>query len=552
MTMTRKIIYIAGGLIVFLLLLIVLLPFFIDANRFKPQIESAAETALGRKVAIGNIQLALFSGAVSVADISIAEDPAFGSGAFLDAKSVQVGVEMMPLIFSRKLHVTGIVIDQPQVTLLRAASGQWNFSSLGANASSSASASPSSGSSAAPPDISVQKIEIKNGTLTLGQAGSSAKRREYDQMNLTASNLSYASQFPFTFAAVTPGNGTIKLTGKAGPLSQTNAAQTPVDTTLEIRGLDLALMGFMAPASGIGGVLDFDGTLSSDGHQANSAGKITASKMKLVPGGSPAGEPLQVDYDTNYDLKAQTGALKQGDVHIGNAVAHLTGTFDNSGEIPSVVMKLSGTDMPASDLESVLPAVGVTLPSGASLKEGTMNVDFAIAGPVDKLVTTGPVKLSNGKLTGFDLGAKMGALSSFAGIPKGSDTVIETFSSDLRVAPEGIRSDNLNLVVPAIGSMTGNGTVGADQALNFAMVAHLASSKSPVGAISSLTSSGGNQKGGGIPFKIQGTSSKPEFIPEVGAMAANMAKGVAGAVPASGKDVQNVGKQLGGLFGKKN
>jgi AsmA protein len=551
MSMARKIIYIVGGLIVLLLLVAVLLPFFIDANRFKPQIESAAQSALGRKVAIGNIQLALFSGGVAVADISVSEDPAFGSGAFLKAKSVEVRVEIMELIFSRQLRVTGVAIDQPEVTLLRAPSGGWNFSSLGTKgAASPASSSSSSGSAA---DISVQKIEIKNGKLTVGQTGSNAKRREYDQMNLTASNLSYTSQFPFTFAAVTPGNGTIKLTGKAGPLSQINAAQTPVEASLEIRSLDLTATGFMDPSSGIAGVLDFEGTLSSDGQQANSKGKITASKLKLVPGGSPAGEPVQVDYDTNYELKPQTGSLRQGDVHIGKAVAHLTGTFNNSGEVPSVAMKLTGADMLASDLESVLPAVGVTLPSGASLKEGTMNVDLAITGPVDKLVTTGPVKLSNGKLVGFDLGAKMGALSSFAGIPKGSDTVIQTFSSDLRMAPQGIRSDNLNLMVPAIGSMTGSGTIGADQALNFLMVAHLSASNNPVGKIASLTSAGGGQKGseGGIPFKIQGTTSKPEFIPEVGAMAGSILKGAVGSVPASGQDIQNLGKQVGGLFGKK-
>ena len=129
--MARKIIYIVGGLIVLLVLVAVLLPFFIDANKFKPQIESAAESALGRKVAIGNIRLALFSGGVSVEDIAISEDPKFGSGSFLTAKSVAVGVEMMPLIFSRQLHVTGVTIDQPEVTLLRAPSGEWNFSSSG-------------------------------------------------------------------------------------------------------------------------------------------------------------------------------------------------------------------------------------------------------------------------------------------------------------------------------------------------------------------------------------------------------------------------------------
>ena len=366
--MGRKIIYVISGLIVLLLVVVVLLPFLIDANKFKPQIESAADSALGRKVAIGNIRLALFSGGVAVEDIGISEDPKFGTGSFLTAKSVSVGVELMPLIFSRQLHVTGITIDQPNVTLLRAPSGEWNFSTLGAKgAAAPASSSSSSGAAA---DVSVQKIEITNGKLIVGEAGSKAKMHEYDQMNLTASNLSYTSQFPFQFSATTPGNGTIKLSGKAGPLNQTDAAQTPLEANLEIHNLDLTLTGFMDPSAGIAGVLDFAGTLSSDGQQVTSKGKITANKLKLVPGGSPAGQPVQVDYDTNYALKPQTGSLKQGDVHIGKAVAHLTGTFNNSGATPSVAMKLNGADMPASDLESVLPAVGVILPSGASLKTG--------------------------------------------------------------------------------------------------------------------------------------------------------------------------------------
>jgi AsmA protein len=550
MGMKRKIIYIVSGLIVFLLLLAVLLPLIIDANKFKPRAESAAESALGRKVSIGNIRVALFSGGVSAEDIAISEDPKFGSGSFLNAKSVTVGIEMLPLIFSRHLHVAGVTVDQPEVTLLRTASGEWNFSTLGAKGAATPAGSPSSSSAA---NVAVQKIEIRNGKLSVEQSGSNAKKREYDQMNLTASDLSYTSRFPFQFSARGPGNGTIKLTGKAGPVDQTDAAQTPLEAHLEIHNLDLTSTGFIDSSSGIAGLLDFGGTLSSDGQQVNSKGKINASKLKLVPGASPAGQAVQVDYDTNYGLKPHTGSLKQGDVHIGKAVAHLAGTFNNSGTMPSVAMKLMGANMPASDLESVLPAVGVALPSGASLKEGTMNVDLAITGPVDKLVTTGPVKLSNGKLTGFDLGAKMGAMSSFAGIPKGSDTVIETLSSNLRVAPEGIRADNLDLVAPAIGSVTGSGTIGADQALNFQMVAHLSASNSPIGKVAGLAPVGGGQKGGGggIPFKIQGTTSKPEFIPDVGAVAGSVATGAVGSVPATGQDIQNVGKEVGGLFGQK-
>jgi AsmA protein len=549
--MARKILYVVGGLVLLLVLVAILLPFFIDANKFRPQIESAADTALNRKVALGNIRLALFSGGVAVDDISISDDPAFGTGPFLTAKSVAVGVDLMPLIFSRQLHVNGVTIDQPQVTLLRAPSGTWNFSSLGATSSPSAASAPSSSSpSSGATGVSVGKIEIKNGKLIVGKVGSNEKPHEYDQMDLSASDLSYTSQFPFEFTATAPGNSSIKLTGKAGPLNQTNAAETPVDASLDIKGLDLALTGFLDPSSGIAGVLDFTGSLASDGQQMTTKGKVTANKLKLVPGGSPAPQPIEVDYDAAYALKPQTGSITQGDVHIGKAVAHLTGTFDNSGEKPSVAMKLTGADMPAADLASVLPAVGVTLPSGASITEGTTSVDFAINGPVDKLVTTGPVKLSNAKLSGFDLGAKMGSLSSLAGVPKGSDTVIQTFSSDVRVAPDGIRTDNLTLDVPAIGSIAGSGTIAPNQALDYKMSARLSNSSSPMGKVTSLASIGGNQKGnaGGVPFKIQGTTSKPEFIPDVSAMASGLAKGLVGNVPASG---QNLGKQLGGLFGKK-
>ena len=37
---------------------------------------------------------------------------------------------------------------------------------------------------------------------------------------------------------------------------------------------------------------------------------------------------MNIDYDTEYELKDQIGTLKSGDVHIGKALAHLTGTFN--------------------------------------------------------------------------------------------------------------------------------------------------------------------------------------------------------------------------------
>jgi AsmA protein len=556
--MARKVIYIVGGLLVALLLVAAVLPFVIDANRFRPEIESALNSALNRKVDIGNIRLSIFSGGVSVENISIADDPAFNKGPFLKAKSLSVNLELLPLIFSRAIHVTGLTIDEPNVTLLHSPAGTWNFSTLGAapgqaTASATTSAKPSNGSN---PDLSVRTFSLKNGTLVIGNTGANPRPHTYSQVAIKASDLSYTTQFPFELTASTPGNGTVKLSGKAGPLNSQDAAATPFNASLEVKSLDLKATGFIDPSAGLAGLMDFTGSLNSDGQTMTSSGKVVATHMQVVAGGSPATQPVQVDYETSYALKPQTGELKRGDVHIGKAAAGLTGTFNNSGT-PSVQMKLAGQNMPASDLESVLPALGVMLPTGASLKEGTLNANLAISGPVDKLVITGPVNMANAKMTGFDMGSKMTALAAFTGVSKTADTEIQTFSSDLRVAPEGIRSDNLNLVVTSIGSMTGNGTISADHKLDFKMLAHLGaqSTSSPQAGLAKVASSGG------IPFKIQGTTANPQFIPDVAGIVGGLAGGLGNGITNNGlangaktaipTNTKDLGQALGGLFGNK-
>jgi AsmA protein len=546
----RKAIYVVGGVIVLLVIAILVLPFVIDANQFRPKIESAMDSSLNRKVEIGNIKLSIFSGGVSVDGVTISDDPAFGREPFLKAKSVTVGVELMPLILHREVHVTAFSVDDPEVTLLRSASGTWNFSTLGATASKPkvAESSPSRPNPDAPSsetDVSVQRLTINNGKLSVGNVGSSAKRREYSAVNLEASNLSYTSEFPFKLTAKTPGNGSAKLEGKAGPLNRADAEETHVDASLEVRNLDLASTGFTDPSSGIAGLLDFTGNLNSNGQRMNSRGKVNASKLQLVQGSTPAREPVQIDYDTDYELKPQTGVLKQGDVHIGKALARLAGTYHTAGETTSVQMKLNGENMPAQDLESVLPALGVILPSGASLQAGTLNANLSISGPVNRLVTSGPVSLSNGKLAGFDLGSKMGAVGAFAGLKKGADTEIQTFSSDLHVAPEGIRADNVNLIVPAIGSLMGNGTIASSHALDFKMIARVSNNSSPMGEIGNVLGAGA--KGNGIPFLIQGTTSNPVFLPDVRGMVGGLAKGLPNTPPTQ----QDIGGVIQGLLGKK-
>jgi len=526
-----------------IVVIIVLVPFLVNADRFRPTIQSQLQSSLGRQVTIGGLSLSLLAGGVTADNISISDDPAFSKGPFLKAKKLTVGVKLLPLIFSRSVQVTGITIDQPELTLVHSPSGQWNFSSLGGGKKSS---SPSAVGS-----FSVEKLRIANGRVTVEKKGG-GKPSVYEDVNLAASNISYDSPIPFTVEAKTPGGGKLKLSGTAGPINQADAALTPLQAQVSIDNMDLASTGFVDPASGIAGVLGYTGTVKSDGHTARSEGKATVAKLRVAPAGSPAKQPVSLNYASNYDLKRETGVLSRGDIQTGGSTVRLSGDYDLRGPTAAVHMKLNGSQLPVQDVEGLLPAVGVSLPSGASLQGGTITTNLALDGAVDRLVTTGTVLLSNTRLTGYDLASKMKVLSALSGLKSSSsDTLIETFSSNLRMAPEGIRADNLNLVVPSLGSMTGHGTVSSSNALNFHMVATLAQSSGMMGGMTTgLPILGGSSKGGGIPFMIQGTTAQPVFVPDVGGMVKGAISNPLQQLPGQQQE-KGLGGALQGILGGK-
>jgi AsmA protein len=567
----KKPLVIIGATVAVLLLLVLCLPLFINANQFKPALETKLTATLGRKVTIGDIKLAIFSGGVTVSDVSIADDPNFSKSPFLTAKSLSVGVELIPLIFSKQINVRSISIESPEVILIHGAGGKWNYSSLGGGGSSSSSGASSSGASssggASPGALSVQKLEITNGKIIVSTAASSQKSSIYQDVNLAASDLSYTSQFPFKLSAKGPGNADLKVEGKAGPINPTDSSLTPLSATVDVEHLDLATTGFIDPSSGIAGLMDFKGDLNSDGKQMSSKGTIKATKLKASAAGSASTVPVNLDYATVYTLETQAGVLNQGDVKIGGAVQHLTGSYNTAAQPAKIAMKVNAQGMPLNDLEGFLPAVGVVLPSGSKLQGGTLSVNLTIVGPVDKPTIAGPVNISNTKLAGFSLKSKLGALGSFAGLggESGSnDTDIQTLSATVRNDPSGTKFDSLNLVLPSIGSVTGNGTVSAAGQLDFKMVANLAGGFGKgIGAVTSVAGgaagalgslgggggrSGGNSSSGGIPFTIRGTTSSPQVMPDMGGAVGNAAKGL---IPGKDNPASTAARSLGGLLGRK-
>ncbi len=545
--MNRTWIKVVLAVLVVLAVIAAALPLFINAERFRPEIETRLGAALNRTVKLGKLSFSLLSGGIAAEDISISDDPAFSRSPFLEAKSLDVGVALWPLITSRAVQIESITVVQPRVSLLQNSRGQWNFSSIGGKPSPGGEKQPPS--SAPAPPLTIAKLQIKDGTIQMTSGG---KTQAYTNVTLTARDFSPTTASPFSLSANLPGNGKLQVEGQAGPLAA-DASVTPFTANVKLSGLDVGT--YMGAASGFSGIADLNAKMSSQNGVAHADGNLKASKLRVARAGTPARDPITLDFNTDYDLPHNQVRVNRGDLHLGGSVAHITGNVDQRGAAPVLNMNLNEPGLAAADLEKFLPAAAISLPAGVSLRSGTLATNLKVEGPAERLLITGPVHATNVRLSGFDLGGKFSAIGPLAGIRTGPNTDIQLLDAMLRVSPEGTRLDGINTIVSGVGSIVGQGVLSPSGALDFHLAAKLANAGGVAGGVmagvAQLTGLGVNLRNA-IPVHVTGTTSDPKFAADLSNVLATQTPS---ATQQPTQPLNNpagaVGGLLQGLFGKK-
>src|SRR5690349_9128698 len=102
-----------------------------NIDRYRPRVQAELQKKLDRPVTIGHLGLRLLPLSIRVDGLTIGESPSFSSTQpFATAKEVYVSVALLSLIRGNP-EVKNLVLDQPQIELIKNASGVWNFSTLG-------------------------------------------------------------------------------------------------------------------------------------------------------------------------------------------------------------------------------------------------------------------------------------------------------------------------------------------------------------------------------------------------------------------------------------
>ena len=342
--------------------------------------------------------------------------------------------------------------------------------------------------------------------------------------------------------------------------------------------LDLATSGVVAPDAGISGIANLDLKAVSDGKNINANVSANIQGLRVAKNGSPSPKPVQLQLTAVQNLQALTGQLQSALITIGKAVINVTGTYQISGATTTLDLKVDSKAASIDELEAFLPSVGVHLPSGSRLQGGTLTTNLNVTGAVGAPIISGPVRIDNTNLAGFDLGSKLGPLSSLAGIKSGSGTAIQSLSANVAIDGGNVRTDNVSVVVPSIGTATGSGTISAAGALNYNTVLKLtgllggASGKSgsssgagaggvagqlmgmiPGGAVggaagSAIGSIAGAALRNGVPVAIGGTTSNPTFTPNMGGIMHSASTGTKQGAAKPNNSANPLSNALGGLL----
>ena len=512
---------------------------FVDANTFRPMIESRLSAAFSRKVTVGALSLSIMTGSLVANDLAIAEDPKFGQAPFFTAKRLRIGVQMKPLIFDRQLIVRSFEVDSPQIHLIRAEDGSWNFSALSHGASSR-----NVTQTAALPALSVSLITIRDGSAMIETLPLQNKPRIYDHLDVKLEHFSLAEAFPFTVGASLPGNGRVELSGTIGPINPQDAASTAFNAQLSIQHLDPVVAGYIEPAAGISMIAGLDAHVVSDGVSVTSNGKAHAEHLILLKGGKVAPNPLDIKYRIVHSLKSNSGQISDLALQTGAVAIHVKGNYQLAANVPVFDVKLLAQSVPIDGLQAIMPAIGVKLPNNAVLKGGTLSANFDIKGSAKDNVIAGSYEIKNTALEGYDLGSKISGIAALGGIKTGNTTVIDISRADMRITKAGSETTNIYSVLPALGESTGSGTVSPSGALDFHLISKVTSAKGlnkvGVDILTKLNSSSASAKPSdatGIPISITGTAENPVITADVH----SLMKG----------NAETLRSKVSNLFGKK-
>ena len=242
---------IIGCLVVVIIAALLLIPMFVDVQKYKPVLESKVTEATGRSFSVGDdIQLSLFPWAgVSFSNLRLGNPEGFAEKDFVTVKSFEVRIKILPLI-SKEIQIKRFVLNEPRIILVKNKNGQANWE----QPQQASQDTPTPKEDKAPAGetgkfelpisaLAVGNFAVKNGSA-LWDDRTSGTRKEISEINLALKDVSLERPVMLKFSALLD-QKPFSIDGSVGPLGQGFQLETiPVDLSLKaLKQLTIRLKG---------------------------------------------------------------------------------------------------------------------------------------------------------------------------------------------------------------------------------------------------------------------------------------------------------------------
>ncbi|MBW2180402.1 MAG: AsmA family protein [Deltaproteobacteria bacterium] len=206
---------------------LIILPMFIDVQKYKPLIEKEVSKATGRTFTIGDeIKLSLFPLAIlSFNNLHLGNPPGFEEKDFVSIKQFDARVKLFAFLLSRfkEIKVKRFIIEEPRIVMETQKDGRNSLDGIvkAGETKPKAEQKPKEGKPAKSLPIqtfTVDEFAITNGTIILIDH-SKGDRKEISAINLKLDDLSLDQPISIFFSALVE-KYPFSLEGSAGPLGK--------------------------------------------------------------------------------------------------------------------------------------------------------------------------------------------------------------------------------------------------------------------------------------------------------------------------------------------
>jgi len=253
----KWVLIVGGGVVALVIAALLIIPLFVDVEKYKPEIEKQVASAVGRPFVIkGPLKLSLFPWAgVAFSDLHLGSPPGYKEQDLLFVKSFDVRMKLLPLL-SRDVQVQRFVIEGPKIALEKNKAGRGNWEGWGGPPQKDVPKTGAPPASKGPMDglplksLVIGEFAVRNGSVIYVDQ-SSGSRREVSELNLELKDVSLDRPIRLLLSAVVE-TLPVSLDGQIGPVGPEPGKGTlPLDVSIKaFKELTVNLKGHLQNATG--------------------------------------------------------------------------------------------------------------------------------------------------------------------------------------------------------------------------------------------------------------------------------------------------------------